>query len=127
MIVKPVHISGGSVSNRGLIAILLMAVFALAIGRAQDARATIGGRVTDGQGSAVPAAAVEVTAEDTAVKQTTVTNEQGNWTVQFLLPGRYRFSIARPGFKTLIRDGLTLQAADIKQFDMVLEVGAVTQ
>src|SRR5690348_1208294 len=105
--------------TRGFIVALLV-VFAHSAASAQDARATIGGRVTDRQGSAVPAAAVEVTSEDTTVKQTTVTNEQGNWTVQFLLPGRYRFSIARPGFKTLIRDGITLQAADIKQFDVLL-------
>src|SRR5690348_1197741 len=113
--------------KRGLKAALLLAVLTQAVVSAQDARATIGGRVSDAQGAAVPNASVEVTSEDTAVKQTTVTNEQGNWTVQFLLPGRYRFTIARPGFKTSIRDGITLQAADIKQFDIVLEVGAVTQ
>ena len=113
--------------SRGFIAALLIAVLGQTAARAQDARATIGGRVSDAQGSAVPNASVEVTSEDTTVKQTTVTNEQGNWTVQFLLPGRYRFSIARPGFKTAIRDGITLQAADIKQFDTLLEVGAVTQ
>src|SRR5215471_9963975 len=94
---------------------------------AQDARATIGGRVIDTQSAPVPNAAIEVIAEDTAIRQTTITNDQGNWTIQFLLPGRYRFSVSRPGFKTMIRDGLTLQAADIKQFDVVLEVGAINQ
>jgi len=105
----------------------LMGTFAALNLPAQDGRATIGGRVSDFQGAAVPNAAIEVIAEDTAVRQTTITNEQGNWTVQFLLPGRYRFSVSRPGFKTMIRDGLTLQAADIKQLDVVLEVGAITQ
>ena len=46
---------------------------------------------------------------------------------KFLLPGQYRFSISHPGFKTMVRAGITLQAADIKQIDIVLEVGAVTQ
>ena len=105
--------------NRAIFLSLMGALAALNL-PAQDARATIGGRVSDFQGAAVPNAAIEVIAEDTAVRQTTVTNEQGNWTVQFLLPGRYRFSVSRPGFKTMIRDGLTLQAADIKQFDVVL-------
>jgi hypothetical protein len=112
--------------NRAIFLSLIGALAALNL-PAQDARATIGGRVNDLQGAAVPNAVIEVIAEDTAVRQTTITNEQGNWTVQFLLPGRYRFSVSRPGFKTMIRDGLTLQAADIKQFDVVLEVGAITQ
>ena len=112
--------------NRAIFLSLMGALAALNL-PAQDARATIGGRVSDFQGAAVPNAAIEVIAEDTAVRQTTITNEQGNWTVQFLLPGRYRFSVSRPGFKTMIRDGLTLQAADIKQLDVVLEVGAITQ
>ena len=49
---------------------------------AQSSRASLGGRVTDAQGAAVPNAEVAVVSEDTAVKQTTRTNDQGNWVVQ---------------------------------------------
>src|SRR5713101_4442236 len=91
---------------------------------AQEVRATIGGKVTDSQGGLVPAAAVTLTSDETNVKQTTETNEQGNWSVRFLLPGRYRFSIAKPGFKTSDRSGITLQTGDVKQIDVQLELGA---
>lgn len=59
--------------------------------RAQEVRATMGGRVTDEQGAVVPNAAVTVVSEDTNVKQQTRTNNQGLWTAQFRVPGHYRF------------------------------------
>src|SRR5205807_2574432 len=83
--------------------------------------------VTDAQGAVVPSATVVVASEDSGVKQQTTTNEQGNWIVQFLLPGNYRFAISAAGFKTLERAGFTLQAGDNKQLDVRLEVGAITQ
>ena len=94
---------------------------------AQEVRATLGGRVIDAQGGVVPGAAVVVASDETGVKQHVLTNSQGNWTVQFLLAGHYRISITAAGFKTLERTGIELQAADNKQLDLQLEVGATTQ
>jgi hypothetical protein len=94
---------------------------------AQEVRATMGGRVIDAQGGVVPAATVLVVSDDSGVKQQTSTNSQGNWIVQFLLPGRYRFSMTAPGFKSLERSGIQLQAGDNKQLDSQLEVGATSQ
>ena len=94
---------------------------------AQEVRATIGGRVTDAQGAIVPNATVVVTSEDTDVQRQTSSNNQGNWTVEFLLPGHYKFSITAPGFKTENRTGIDLRSADSKQFDVRLEVGATSQ
>ncbi len=98
-----------------------------AISDAQEARATLGGRVLDPLGAVIPGADVVVTSDDTNVKQQTVTNTQGNWIVQFLIPGHYSFSITVSGFKRAERRGLTLQAADNKQIDMQLEVGEIAQ
>jgi hypothetical protein len=98
-----------------------------AAGWAQESRATLGGRVLDAQGAVVPGATVVVTSDDTGVKQQTRTNAQGNWTVQFLIPGRYSFIITAPGFKTAERKGVTLQTADMKQIDVGLEVGAIAE
>ncbi|MFB3829750.1 MAG: TonB-dependent receptor domain-containing protein [Bryobacteraceae bacterium] len=94
---------------------------------AQEARATLAGRVTDSQGAAVPEATVVVVSDDTGVKHQTQTNMQGNWGVQFLLPGRYRFSVTAAGFKTAHRTGITLQVSDNKLIDVQLEVGVVTE
>jgi Carboxypeptidase regulatory-like domain len=92
--------------------------------QAQEVRATVGGRVTDAQGAAVPNVAVTLTAEDTNVDQHTRTNTQGSWSVQFLNPGCYTLTITADGFKTFHNNGIELQAADIKQIDAVLELGS---
>lgn len=94
---------------------------------AQQVRATLGGRVTDPQGNVISNANVDVISDDTNVVRQTRTNDQGNWQVQFLLPGQYHFNITASGFKTEKRAGLTLQAADNKQIDIQLELGSESQ
>jgi hypothetical protein len=94
---------------------------------AQDARAKLGGRVVDAQGGVVAGAEVVVTSEDTSVKQTTKTNTDGNWVVQFLNPGSYSFTVTSAGFKQAERHGITLQTSDNKLIDVELELGATTQ
>jgi Carboxypeptidase regulatory-like domain len=110
--------------SQALAAVCLMALPAAFWG--QTSRASLGGRVTDPSGSAVPNAEVVVTSEETAVRQTTKTNEQGNWLVQFLVPAKYDFTVSAAGFKTVERRGITLQTSDNKQIDTQLEVGSST-
>jgi hypothetical protein len=86
----------------------------------QSSRATLGGRVIDPQGAAVPNASIVVFSEQTDVKQTTTTNEQGNWTVQFLVPAKYDFTVSATGFKSVERKGIVLQTSDNKQIDTTL-------
>lgn len=108
-------------------AVCLLTSFSGRTGFAQDVRATIGGRVTDPQGSVIRGAAVSVVSTDTNVARTTATNDKGLWQIQLLLPGKYHFTIASPGFSTEKRLGITLQAADVKQFDVQLAVGSEAQ
>ena len=92
-----------------LILVLAMLMAATSSLWAQSSRASLGGRVTDAQGSAVPNAEVAVISEDTAVRQTTKTNDQGNWVVQFLIPARYNFTVSAAGFKSVERKVLLVQ------------------
>src|SRR5262249_42352219 len=107
--------------------LLACALFVCSSLYAQEVRATIGGKVTDSQGALIPGASVTLTSDETNVKQTTETNESGNWAVRFLLPGKYRFSVSATGFKTAERSGITLQTGDVKQIDVQMEIGASTQ
>ncbi len=93
----------------------------------QEVRASLGGRVTDAQGSAVPNAEVVVISDDTNVQQRAHTNDQGNWLVQFLLPGHYRFTVTAPGFKVAERTSIQLQSSDEKFIDTTLTVGGVSE
>jgi hypothetical protein len=92
----------------------------------QEARATIGGRVVDPQGAVVPNAQVVVISDDTNIKQTAATNSDGNWSVRFLIPGHYHFTVTSPGFKLAAANGIELQTADIKSIDVELAVGSAS-
>ena len=120
----------GKTILRGACALLFIATLSLYVAfcsRAQDARATLRGRVLDAQGAAVANAVVVVTSDATGVKRETRTNSSGNWIVEFLLPGPYQFSVAAPGFKIADRRGIALQTADDKDIDVSLEVGSAKE
>src|ERR1700682_3910334 len=106
---------------------VLMLYFGTSNAWTQEVRATIGGRVTDPQGAVVPSAIVTVISDQTGVERQPQTKSQGNWIVQFLLPGPYHFLVAASGFKNAERKGITLQASDNKEIDTQLEVGTSTQ
>jgi hypothetical protein len=93
----------------------------------QEARATLGGRVTDPQGAVVPNAQVVVTSDDTGVAQTSTTNSDGNWSVRFLVPGRYHFTVSAAGFKEAEHPTIELQTADNKSIDVQLAVGSSSE
>jgi len=106
-----------------LLCVLLSSIRA----QAQEVRASIGGRVVDSQGGLIPGAEVTIVSVDTGLAQRTLTNEQGSWLLQFLLPGQYELSVVFLGFKKFERRGITLQAADHKTLDVELQVGDAEQ
>ena len=89
-----------------LLAAMLAATLVTRTAVSQEARATIGGKVFDGQGAVIPNAQVVVTSDDTGVKQTATTNPDGNWSVRFLITGHYRFTVAYTGLKHAERVGI---------------------
>jgi hypothetical protein len=93
----------------------------------QETRASLGGKVTDSQGAAVQKATVVVTADATGVAQTTMTNDAGDWRIQFLLPGFYHFEVSAPGFKSEKYANIELQVNDQKTMDSRLQVGAQSE
>jgi hypothetical protein len=105
-------------------------VIALALSpvvHSQESRATLGGQVTDPQGSAIPDAEVAVISNDTGVAQRTRTNNKGSWNVLFLLPGAYHFTVTAAGFESVTRNGIDLQVADNKTIDVRLKLGTSSQ
>src|SRR5258708_17325515 len=66
--------------------------------RAQIRSGSIVGAVTDKSGSAVAAAQVKVTAEQTNQNFTTSTNESGEIDVPYLQFGRYTLQVSKEGF-----------------------------
>lgn len=85
------------------------------------------GRVLDPQGSAVVGATVTVTNADTGVALKFTTNNTGYYEANLLLPGQYQVEGEAPGFKKLLRKGITLPVSSRFEIDMKLEVGGVTE
>jgi hypothetical protein len=90
----------------------------------QESRASVVGRVTDSSGAVIPAAEVTFTNVDTGVTVRTLTNGEGNYFSSFLIPGTYRITGVKTGFKNLVRNGVTLSVNDRVELNLSLEVGS---
>jgi hypothetical protein len=108
-------------------ALVLMFAFLPRTSSAQESRATLEGRVTDQHGGVIPKASIEVMSQDTGIRQTTLTNADGLWSVRFLNPGTYQVTITAQGFKTEEQRGITLQVADDKRIETAMSVGATQE
>ncbi len=105
------------------LAILLLAASA----PAQAPTGQIFGSVRDPGGLAVPAIRVAVLNELTGQRSEAVTNQEGDYIAAALPPGRYTITAEKEGFKTFVRQGVTVTAFQNVRVDASLEVGAVTQ
>jgi hypothetical protein len=93
----------------------------------QQFKANVTGTVTDPQGAVVPGVTVTVTNTDTNVATEALTNDRGVYSVQQLTPGPYKISVALSGFKTFVREGLSLRTAETVTVNAVLSTGAVEE
>ena len=93
----------------------------------QEFRATLTGRVADPTGAVIPKVQITVTNMDTGVAVNTVSDKSGNYTVPFLLPGKYSIEATASGFDTFIHDNITLQTGSKVNEDLSLRIGATTQ
>jgi hypothetical protein len=94
---------------------------------AQRITATLGGTIRDSSGALVPNGTVAVTNTGTQVTVKTQTSGAGQFTVSNLPPGPYTVIVDAPGFKRLVRSGITLNVDQTAQLDLVLEVGSTTE
>ncbi len=90
---------------------------------AQNITGTILGAVSDPTGGAVANAEVEVTNVETNQTAKLKTSDAGLFEALYLRPGTYRVAVSAPGFKTAVREGLTLRVEDRLRLDFRLEVG----
>src|SRR5215467_11591149 len=87
----------------------------------------ITGSVTDASGAVVAGAVVTVTNTSTNQVRRAFTNETGNYSAPFLVPGSYEIRAEKLGFKVGARHGVDLQVGAVARIDFTLEVGEVTQ
>ncbi|MBM3734695.1 MAG: hypothetical protein FJW39_02825 [Acidobacteria bacterium] len=94
---------------------------------AQESRATVIGRVVDPSGALIAGAKVRATNTETNAGVSTVSNDNGNFEIPYLLPGTYRVDVELDGFKKAVRDGIALRVNDRLTLDFTLELGSVAE
>ena len=108
-------------------AALCIIVLATSLHAQQDARGTVSGHVTDTTGANIAGADVKVTNVATGVDIAIKTNESGNYTVPFLIPGMYTVSVEIQGFRKFQRENVQVRVGDIVTVDVQMTVGEVSE
>jgi hypothetical protein len=72
-------------------------------------------------------ALVTVTNAATNISTSTTTNDSGDYTVLYLIPGQYSVAVEAKGFKRLVQQGVGVRVNDQLKLDVTLEVGAVQE
>ena len=93
---------------------------------AQLDRGTISGIVADPSGSVISGAKVTVTNTATGTQSSTVTTGSGAYTIPELAAGEYSVTVNAPGFKKLIRNGITVSVGQTASVELLLAVGETT-
>src|SRR6202034_3379211 len=86
----------------------------------------IRGTVTDSTGALLPGVAVTVTNTETGVINHYVTNGDGLYDTNSILPGNYTLEFSKDGFEKLKRESVPLQVG-VVTVDASLKVGSASQ
>lgn len=108
--------------------VLCLAVSAWAPVAAQTTSGQIGGTVVDPAQDIVAGAAVILRNEGTDELRATTTNDAGQFVFAALVPGTYKVTVERDGFRTLEQTGIVLTANERRALGtLALSVGGVTE
>jgi hypothetical protein len=94
---------------------------------AQRFTATVRGTVTDPTHAVIAGATVTVKGEDTGLTRSVKTNEAGLYSVTDLPVGSYTVTVEHAGFKSAVRTKVVLNVADVREFDVELATGELTE
>jgi len=88
---------------------------------------TVTGTVTDPSGAVVPKAHITVVNEATNATRDAETNDDGDYTVALLPPGRYQVTAERTGFRKSVLSDVTVDVDQTVRVDFALVIGATTE
>jgi hypothetical protein len=109
-----------------LLSLLLVTTFALDT-RAQAVYGSVSGIVTDAQGAVVPDATVTITSIDRNTSDTVRTNDSGLYVKDRLLPGTYKVTVEKSGYKQGLLSSVVVNVDAQTKTDVTLEAGQVTE
>jgi Carboxypeptidase regulatory-like domain len=119
--------SSGLVVLIAVVSLLLSSLLLVANVFAQETTGGLQGTVKDGTGAVVPSAHVEVTGTSLAGNKALDTDSAGYYRFANLPPGTYVIAVSARGFKTVKREGVTIEVGHLPTVDLTLEVGAAAE
>ena len=88
---------------------------------------TLEGIVRDANGSVITNATVKVTQVGSGAEINANTDYAGRYKLRGLAPGRYRIKVESTGFKSMMIDGVNLASGSLRQNNVTMEVGGVSE
>ncbi len=113
-----------------VVALTAMTVFLAAPApvRAQGSpTGTLAGTISDPSGGVLPGVTVIAKSAQTGLTQQTVSGGEGDWRIPGLPSGPYEVAFELDGFKRLVRNGITVEAATTRSVPVTLEVGGLSE
>ena len=92
-----------------------------------DVAGRISGMVSDPSGAFVAGATVTLTNVGNGTKQTTTTNDQGQYSFPVVSVGGYELEVNSPGFQPYKKMGVVIDVNSALQIDATLQIGQATQ
>jgi hypothetical protein len=111
----------------GLVLILAAGLAAPLFAQSQATTGVIEGTVLDDSGAAVPGAGVTMRNTATNFERTATTDNDGRFRGLLLPLGPYRVTVTKPGFATLVRDGINLAVGQTATLNLALKVSNVQE
>ena len=111
-----------AVYRRLVLRLLLLWCAAALLAGASEQR--IAGTVADSTGAVLTSATVAVMDEDTGVRRTVQTNDDGAYEIFGLPAGLYRVTVRRAGFQSMVRWNVKIEPAANLRLDFVMLVGS---
>src|SRR5712691_5153490 len=112
-------------SKQSVYRFFLLAILSLLIRPAfgQETTGGIVGVVKDSSGSTVAGARVTAVNAETELESQAVSDETGGYQFPLLRAGRYRLTVAAPGFQKLLRSYVIMKTTERVHLDLTLLVG----
>lgn len=104
-------------------ALLFLAVIPLAA----EERAQISGLIRDATDATLPAASVTAVNQDTGIRRSTRSSDNGEYGIASLPAGTYKITVRRPGFQTIAQLNVHLNPAQNARLDFTMQVGSMRE
>ncbi len=104
--------------------ILILFVITAAGALAQVASSTVAGIVRDQSSALVSGATITAVHEPTGFTRTVLSSDEGDYSIDRLVPGRYTVTVEKQGFRTVTAANVTLAVNQKGRLDFELQPGA---